>query len=529
MNTVIAMDRIATKRAPHDRSGGVHTLLPVAVTTVVAVLAVLTFEAYSGVLGIIGPPFEIVQNGEVHIIKVPPGGNLQAAINNANSGDVVELTAGAVYTGEIKLPNRPLTDYVTIRTSSISDLPAGKRVGPAQASSMATITAPAGRSAVKAANGAHHYRFIGIRFTPSGSAYNYGLLAFGGEERRPELVPHHLEIDRSYIHPYEAGVVRRGIALNSADTVIKNSYIAGFGFKGEETQGICGWTGTRNVKIVNNYIEGGAENILFGGADPANADLIPSGIEVRGNHLTKPAAWAKTATVKTLLQLKNARHVQIVGNTLTNNWEGSAIRITVRNQDGGAPFSTIEDVLIKDNVIAGSGDGINILGKDDTYPSQTLKQLKIVNNLFLDLGTEGYDGAGYFVQVADGEDIIITNNTVFNRGNIATFHGTVPSNFVFRENIVGHGSYGIHGLSDIRSELARQFFQNNIFVDNLGVEKDATSFPPGNIFLTNFREVGFANMSKRDFSLSVSSRYTSAGAGRNSIGCDTRTLPPLPN
>ena len=94
---------------------------------------------------------------------------------------------------------------------------------------------------------------LGIEFTASNADYIYNLVLFGNGEKVSSL-PHDLEIDRSYLRPYETGVVRRGVALNSASTTIKNSYIEGFGFAGEETQGICGWTGTRNVKIINNYI-----------------------------------------------------------------------------------------------------------------------------------------------------------------------------------------------------------------------------------------------------------------------------------
>ncbi len=60
----------------------------------------------------------IVANGPKKIIKVPPGGNVQAAIEKAASGDIVELQAGAVYNGTINLPNKPLTDFVTIQSSS---------------------------------------------------------------------------------------------------------------------------------------------------------------------------------------------------------------------------------------------------------------------------------------------------------------------------------------------------------------------------------------------------------------------------
>ena len=487
-------------------------LLPVLAILVICsvVGGSVVYEWNYGTFGIIGPQPTIETTSAGRVIKVPPGGNIQAALELATSGDTIELQAGAVYSGTITLPNKPLTDYVTIQTSAVGNLPMEKRVSPPQRSSMATITAGMlGRPAIATAKGAHHYRFIGIEFASTSSTYNYGLVILGNGETAPNL-PHHIEIDRSYLRPNKTGVVRRGIALNSADTIIKNSYIEGFGFPGEETQGICGWTGTRNVKILNNYIEGGAENIMFGGADPASADLIPTDIEVHGNYLNKPLAWADKVSVKTLFELKNSKRVQFTGNLMTNNWKGSAFRITIRNQDNGAPFSTIEDVEISGNIIVGAGEGINILGSDDTYPSQMLKRLTIKDNLFLDLGGEGFEGSGYFIQVASGDTITIENNTVFNRGNIITFYGDQPRAFVFTNNVTGHGLYGIHGPIDVKSPTAKAMIHGNIIFNNMGVGSGDFNIPPGNEFVENIDRVGFSDRSAQDFRLKPGGKYCPA-------------------
>lgn len=525
----IGMEQVARVRAKPYRSKNRLRLLSgrfVAVTVFVAALSLFGFDAYSGTLGFLPNHFEIEQRGTAKVIRVPPGGNLQAAIDQASSGDTVELQAGATYSGQINLSDRGLTDYVTIRSSAADQLPQDRRVAPSQRALMATIqSGMLGRASVVAANGAHHYRFVGIEFTPSSASYNYGLVQFGKGESTPAKVPHDLEIDRSYIHPYKTGVTRRGIALNSANTTIKNSYIEGIAFPAEETQGICGWTGSRNIKILNNYIEAGAENIMFGGADPDSAELIPSDIEIRGNELNKPAVWKGKVTTKTLFELKNAKHVIFAGNTLTNNWEGSAMRLTVRNQDNGAPFSTIEDVMIRDNLIKGAGEGINILGKDDTYPSQTMKNVNILNNLFLNIGGNGFEGMGYFIQVAGGRDITVAHNTVLNTGNITTFYGDLPTNLVFRDNILSHGNYGIHGLRDVRSEAARLMFRGNVFMNLAGVGEGDTSYPPGNDLVRGFREVGFINDDGPDLRLGPGSRYKRKASDGTDLGADLSTIP----
>lgn len=519
--------RVREKRRSKGRKLAINKWLMASIFAVIALAVTGWYDWYDGRLGIIGPQpvVESSPNGG-RIIHVPSGGNVQAALNAAQSGDVVELQAGGLYSGTINLPNKPLTDFVTIRSSAAADLPAEKRVSPAQRSSMATITSGIlGRPAVQAVNGAHHYRFVGIEFTASGKLFNYGVVVFGGRETRPENVPHTIEVDRSYIHATGPTVSRRGIALNSANTTIKNSYIEGFAFRSEETQGICGWSGTRNVKIINNYVEGGAENILFGGADPANGELIPTDIEISGNHLNKPRAWFKTATVKTLFELKNARRVAFTGNYLEHNWEGSAFRITVRNQDGGAPFSTIEDVIIRDNIIDGAGEGINVLGRDDTQPSQMAKRISILNNLFLNIGGPSYAGSGYFLQMSGGDDVTVANNTVLNEGNTVTFYGDQPQNLVIRDNIICHGNYGVHGLADLRSPDARRIFANNIIINNKHVARDDAAYPPDSIWLADIAAVGFDDPSGGNFSLSTNSRFKEKATDGGSIGCRTRSLP----
>jgi hypothetical protein len=209
---------------------------------------------------------------------------------------------------------------------------------------------------------------------------------------------------------------------------------------------------------------------------------------------------------------------------MENNWKGSAFRITVRNQDGGAPFSTIENVTIRDNVIRGAGDGINILGKDDVHPSQILHGLSIENNLFLDIIGErnGFEGSGYLIQVADGENITIANNTAFNSGNIVTFYGTMPRAFVFRNNITGHGAYGIHGPIDLKSPAARAMFVDNVFMNLNRVRPDDFAFPSGNAMVADAREVGFVDTSTGDYHLGTDSKYRGRGASM-AVGDITRS------
>ena len=508
---------VRRKDTPKSNWSKLHLAAIFAVVILLGAIATFAVVSFSGGFNYSNAPLEIVAEGTRQIIRVPAGGNLQEAVIRAKSGDIIELASGATY-NEITLPKKDLTDFITIQSSNIKQFPENVRISPKQSKLMAKIITRGGKSAVSTEAGAHHYRFIGIEFAPATADYTYNLINFGTESDKLTDVPRDLEIDRSYIHSTDKGKTRRGLALNSANTIVKNSYFEGFAFPQEETQGICGWTGTKNVKILNNYIEGGAENVMFGGSDPANAELIPQDIEVRGNHFNKPFEWKGKNSVKCLFELKNAKRVQFVGNFLENNWVGSAFRITIRNQEGKADFSTVEDVTIKDNIINGAGEGINILGKDDTFPSQTLKNLTITNNLFLNLGGENFEGSGYFIQIADGENITVVNNTVFNSGNIVTFYGTQPRGFLFRDNITNFGEYGIHGLGDVKTVAVQRLFQNNLFINNRKISNSDFIFPPNNFSVQDAKDVAFSNPSQNDFRLASTSKFKGKGKDKSDLG-----------
>src|SRR5947209_16378091 len=49
------------------------------------------------------------------IIAVPAGGDLQAALNSANPGDIITLAAGATFTGPLVLPHKPGAGWLYVR------------------------------------------------------------------------------------------------------------------------------------------------------------------------------------------------------------------------------------------------------------------------------------------------------------------------------------------------------------------------------------------------------------------------------
>src|SRR5215204_2955239 len=68
------------------------------------------------------------------IINVRKGGDFQAALDSARSGDTIQLEAGATFKGAFVLPKKGGSEFITIRSSaSDDDLPrAGERLAPEQ-------------------------------------------------------------------------------------------------------------------------------------------------------------------------------------------------------------------------------------------------------------------------------------------------------------------------------------------------------------------------------------------------------------
>jgi hypothetical protein len=468
-------------------------------------------------------PREVSGSGQT--VQVGPRENLQKAIDTAKPGDTIVLPPNASYQGPLTLPNKGGTSdsYITIRTSNLAGIPPeNTRTKPdLHAANMPKILAPNSGSALVTAPGAHHYRFIGVEFAPAPDAnYVYNVIHLGSDEYTDaSQLPHHLIFDRCYVHSTGLGKARRGFALNCGDTSILNSYIAGFAGPGDETQGIAGWNGSGPFKIVNNHIEGGGQNVFFGGGDPRIPNLVPSDVEIRRNYLTKPSDWKGKVTIKAIFEMKNVRHLIIDGNLLVDNHTTTAFALTVRNQSGTAPWSTVQDVEITNNVIQHANGAVNILGLDDLRPSQQGKRMRVANNLFVDTGEDNTA----FVQTSRAESITIEHNTVQHTGNVITSHGGPTTKFIFRNNILQNNAYGVFCEGGVLDTcLPGASFSGNVIVDNYdsagkGYPLDR-NYPPGNFFPRSLKEVGFVNLEQNDFRLGPTSHFRKRATDGKDIG-----------
>jgi hypothetical protein len=466
----------------------------------------------------------------------------QNALDSAKPGDVIALEAGGTFEGNFKLPKKEGSGWIVIRSSASDDkLPrAGTRIVPSFAPVLPKLISPNADAVVSTAPGAHHYRFVGIEFTTkSGWAQNHGLILLGdggGSQDSPDDVPHDLVIDRCYIHGDANVNLRRAIALNSGATAVTDSYISDVHEVGADSQAICGWNGPGPFKIVNNYLEASGENVMFGGADPKIRNLVPSDIEFRLNHCSKPVAWmrqdpsyaGKHWSVKNLFELKNARRVVIDGNLFENNWvdgqSGFGILFTVRNQEGTAPWSVVEDVSFTNNIVRHSAGGVNFLGRDDNYPSEQVKRILVRNNLFEDVGGARWGKNGRFLQIVETVDVTVDHNTILQTGNIITAYGTANAGFVFTNNIAPHNDYGVIGDNEsVGNPTLARYFPGGIFRKNVIAGGKNSIYPAENFFPPGLEAV-FADRAAGNYQLKTSSPYKKAATDGKNIGCDIAEL-----
>jgi hypothetical protein len=473
-------------------------------------------------------------------ITVRDGGNLQAAIDAAQPGDVIMLQAGSTFVGNFRLPEKPGSAFITIRSSAADSLLPGPntRLTPAQTSLLAKIKSSNTMSALTTAPRAHHWRLQFLEFQANSLGYGE-IIAFGdANETDADRVPHDLVIDRCYIHGDPTVGQKRGVALNSAGTDIVNSYISDIKFAGQDSQAICGWNGPGPFRIENNYLEAAGENVLFGGADPKIPNLVPSDIVVRRNHVSKPTSWRGTSwTVKNLFELKNAQRVSIEYNVFENNWVagqvGYAIVLTPRNQDGGAPWTILQDISFQSNVVRHSAAGVNLLGRDNNYPSQLTQRVSIVNNLFYDIDAARWGGNGTFMQIGDGPaDVAVSHNTIVHSGTVILAYGGTDASpmpiprFVYCNNFSRHNEYGVFGVGrSFGNDTLQNYFPGADFRRNLIAGAASSRYPSDNYYPpTDDFLRQFVSTSTDNYQLIATSPYTSSATDGTAVGANVPGL-----
>jgi hypothetical protein len=474
-------------------------------------------------------------------VRVGANADLQAALDAARPGDVLLLPPGASYVGNFVLRNKsassgaPAGGWIVVRT----DVPdaslgaAGTRMTPSRAATfkLARILSPNYEPAIGTEPAAHHWRFTGLEIaaTPSAKKMNM-LIRFGrpGDTQRTlASMPHHLIVDRSYVHGTPTLDMRRCLTFNSGTTAIVDSWVTECHSNDSDSQAILGYNGAGPFKIENNYLAAGHEVVLFGGGDPGIPELSPADVEVRRNHITRPLSWKRKWQVKNLFETKNVRRILVEGNVLENNWTdgqtGFAILLKSENQDGSAPWSTSSDVTVRYNHIRNTGSVFNIAGK--VTPKAVLAaRFLVTHNIAEGVNVGPYTGDGIAFQLLSGlTDAVVTHNTILNQnatGSGVSFDGPPVQRLVMHSNLFQSGPYGVHG-GDAGSGngTLKRYAPGAVFRRNVIVGGDCSIYPSETVCPSKMSEVGFANVLKGDLRAGVGA-LRNRGLDGGDIGAD---------
>jgi hypothetical protein len=503
-----------------------------------AVAANSTPTPRQGSLSVAGQTFNIWQAGTTGastIWLVPSGHKIQTTLDQAQLGDTIILEPGGVYSGFVRLPKKQGTGFITITTADQSLIPPdGVRINPSYSANLPKLISPDNRPVIQTDPGAHHYRLVGLELRGPNGMYNSAIIRLGTNTQTSLAdVPSHIELDRLYIHGDPRVGGNHGVELQSAHTVVKNCYFEDFKSNFQETQAIASWNGPGPFEIINNYIEGAGENVMFGGALARIDGLVPSDITIRRNHFYKPLSWwsrhpsfaGTTWTVKNLFELKNARRVLVEDNIFENNWQqaqqGYAIVLTVRTERGQMPWAVVEDVTFRRNIIRHAGAGVNLLGQDYNGGYQGItRRILFENNLFYDINSSVWGGDGRMFQVLQGvEDLVINHNTLHHNRHLMTLDGLPSPRLVFTNNIAPTNVYGILGTGTTTGwPTFQRYCPDIVLAGNVLAGGPASRYPANNFFPADMDSVGFVDLSQYDYRLSPGSPYRNAGTDGLDVG-----------
>ena len=410
------------------------------------------------------------------VVSVASTDDLQQKINAAKPGDILELEAGATFTGPFSLRPFSGTGWIIIRTATPDTdfaMP-GTRVSPALAPKMAKLTAPSS-AVVTLLNGTGGYRMIGLEIEAS-TGPTVDLTAGG---------VHDMILDRVYLHG-------AGLVLHGQGVALIDSYLSGATLSYS-----IRINGGGPFRVTNDAIDSPASHVQIESG---------SGIEICQNVMTSDSG-SNTYN----FQINDASAVLIAGNLL------SSLGTTLLLQQG-----VQSDVTVAYNRTTHANEYL--------FLTDGMTNVVVHDNLF-----DSSDPVGNEIRLFGSPSNPITlkiDHNTFTTGlgsllALSSSSGTFATSFVYTNNFAPFGQYGVlanggdagaaSGTAGLDGYLGAYTFTANAIWGNPGAK---SSYPTGNLFPANEQAVGFAT----DWSLTSSSAYKGAASDGKDIGADIATV-----
>lgn len=432
---------------------------------------VVTFSHQGGEILLYGAALAGGLAPQIHYLQTTD--NLNAFIGAVTGGDTLVLPDTYKFVGHVILPVRGDNGWVEIRSNTT--LLAGQRARPGDLS--AAIVSPDEQPAIQNDYGstdhkkrpARGWRFTGIEVTANNTkAYlNYGLISLGfGDNPTISDIPSDITFQRCYIHGDGNSNYIKGIIGNANNLSVLDSYLSGFVSSFMEANAINVYSSAGPLRIVNNYLEASAENVMIGGSGPdVGPALVPTNGLIQHNYFYKPMAWRGSAfIVKNLLEFKDGYNFVVDSNLFENCWaanqNGMALLLTPRTGQGGTAANHVDTITFSNNILRHSGSAMNLGIYDDQAvdsaghkipPAQLqwVHDVKLINNLFDDLST-AYAPMSHGVQIFGPPNNLVLDHNTFNFGENTNDHGwwlandtgESPSNASVTNNDFGADLYG---------------------------------------------------------------------------------------
>jgi hypothetical protein len=245
---------------------------------------------------------------------------------------------------------------------------------------------------------------------------------------------------------------------------------------------------------------------------------------------SSPPTFSQSWNVKNLLELKNAQRVLIDGNVFEFLWpasqNGYAVLFTPRNDDGGAPWSVVRDVVFSNNILRHVSGGINILGQDYLRGSQRTERITIRNNLFYDVSFAWGGAAHAILLTGSPVDVKIDHNSIFHDGMVVLIDDGASTGFEFTNNVAPHNQHGLFGSgAGTGTSALNAYFPGSVFRRNALGGGPASQYPPDNLFpaMATFT-AQFVDIGSQDFRLVSGSIFRGAGTDGRDLGVDFSLL-----